>query len=99
MTPCERRAARAIQAAATTPMVGAKLEIVLRIGLLKYAVRRNPCKRVEIVYVVDAHTNVKSACTKGAVAKFPAIFENASNKKMTLIKTEKISSVNRVKYC
>lgn len=97
-TPCETCTARAKQAAATTPIVGAKLEIVFRIDLVKYAVRRKPCKRIDSEYVVEAQTKVKRACSKGAVEKFVTIFERASNRKITLINTEKISSVKRVKY-
>ena len=81
-------------------MVGAKFDTVFRILLLKYTVFRRPFNVVATVYVVHAQTRVNNAFVKvdtGDTNVLP-ISDAASTTKMQLISTEKISSVNRVKY-
>lgn len=98
--PCERRAQRAIKEADTTPIVGAKLEIVVRTVLLKKTDLRSFLSTVETVNVVVAQTKVNKAFVKvdDVEEKVRATSETASTTKIALIKVENISSVNRVRY-
>ena len=83
-----------------SPMVGAKFEIVFRIDFFKYTDWRSFFRDDARTNVVVAHANDRSPLVKlerGDVNVL-AISDVASTTKIQLIRTEKISSVNRVKY-
>jgi hypothetical protein len=98
--PRERRAQRASKAADTTPMLGAKLESVFRTVLLKNTDLRKPLSDRATVKVVVAQTKVRRAFVNvdAGEAKVRPTSDTASTTNIVLIRVEKISSVNLVKY-
>jgi len=96
-TSLANRAHLAMNAAETTPMVGAKLDNPVRTFLEKKDDFRNPFNMVAMVNVDVAQRSVINAFGNGPAKEAPT-FDTASTTKMTLIKVENISSVNRVKY-
>mmetsp|Transcript_6123 Transcript_6123/g.7119 ORF Transcript_6123/g.7119 Transcript_6123/m.7119 type:complete len:177 (+) Transcript_6123:776-1306(+) len=98
--PWARRAERAMRDPRTTPIVGAKLEILLRIVFVKYTVLRSPLSNVAVPNVVEATARVRRAFVNvdAGDKKVPPTSLTASTTKIVEIKTEKISSVKRVRY-
>jgi hypothetical protein len=80
-------------------MVGAKLEMVVRVTLLKNTDRLTFLRALAKRNVVDAQVSVKSAFVKVETGelKVLATSETASTTKMALMSVAKISSVNLVK--
>mmetsp|Transcript_57538 Transcript_57538/g.153685 ORF Transcript_57538/g.153685 Transcript_57538/m.153685 type:complete len:207 (-) Transcript_57538:613-1233(-) len=100
LVPCTTRAQRAMRDAVTTPIVGAKLDMVLRIRDGNRDVFRSPFSRVAMVKVEAAHVNVNRALVKVEAGdeKVRPTSDTASKTNMQLISNEKISSVKRVRY-
>jgi hypothetical protein len=96
-TPLANLAHLARRAAVTTPIVGAKLDNAVRIFLVKNVDFLSPFNIVAMVNVDVAQSSVINAFGNGP-ANEPATSDTASTTKIALIKVEKISSVNLVKY-
>jgi hypothetical protein len=98
--PYLTRTARATRDPSVTPMAGAKLERLFRIDFVKYTEFFKPFRMMADPKVTMAQVKVKSALVPvdtGDV-KVLATSVTASKRNIELIRTEKISSVNRVKY-
>ncbi len=76
------------------------MEMVSRADLDRYAVLRSPFKKVDVAYVTVVKVKVNKAFAKleDGLENVALTSETASTMKIALIRTEKISSVNRVKY-
>mmetsp|Transcript_13229 Transcript_13229/g.19496 ORF Transcript_13229/g.19496 Transcript_13229/m.19496 type:complete len:178 (-) Transcript_13229:65-598(-) len=100
-TPYFNRAARATSEPKVTPMAGAKLERLLRNDLVKYVEVLSPFSVSAEPNVTMEQTSVNSAlvATDAGEVNVFATSVMASKRKMELIKTLKISSVKRVRYC
>jgi hypothetical protein len=92
------RAHLAMRDAAITPIVGAKSETVFRMDLLKNIDCRSFFSDVASVNVVAAQINDRSAFGKVVTENVLAMSVHASKTNMKLIRTEKVSSVNLVRY-
>mmetsp|Transcript_14605 Transcript_14605/g.33777 ORF Transcript_14605/g.33777 Transcript_14605/m.33777 type:complete len:208 (+) Transcript_14605:1960-2583(+) len=94
------RAHRATRVPTTTPIVGPKLAMVFRTRLVKNWDFRMPLRMVAMEKVTAAQVRVRSDFVKVSAGELNVLLmsETASATKMELIRTEKISSVNRVKY-
>lgn len=98
LVPWANRAHRAMAAPVTTPMVGAKFEMVLRTRLVKKTPRRSFLSVVAKKNVVEAVTAVKRAFVRLDVKNVLPTSETASTTNMVEINVLKISSVNLVRY-
>lgn len=99
-TPCARRAERATSDPNMTPMVGPKLDRLLRIVLLKNTEFRRPFNKVAVPKVVEATVIVNNALVNVDIGEVNVLLtsDTASITKIAEINTEKISSVNLVRY-